>query len=192
MKRQGTIQNSTRGFTLLEVMIALSIFSLLLLYASQFMHSEISGYNSASKQNELEQKERIAMMQLLDELRLNCYTYFKSTSTNQGIYQYANAAAAASESQGDNDPCLIFIQTPDSEDQPPPSTKIFFEYDQSKAAGSLWYLKDEFNKYLIADDIAQINLTSDAHDERMVKINITVGGHNDSQPYELMTWARLN
>ncbi len=192
MKNKHMAKNSTGAFTLLEVMIAISIFGLLLLYASQFMRTEISGYDSASKQNEVEQKERVAMVQILDELRLNCYTYFKSTSNDQGIYQYASAAAAASGSKGESDPCLIFIKSPSSSKTPPPSTKLFYDYDTSKGEGTLWYMKDEVNKYLIADDISQISLTPDDHDKHLVKIDITIGGHNGSQPYELMTWARLN
>ncbi|MGC7873702.1 PulJ/GspJ family protein [Desulfosporosinus sp. SYSU MS00001] len=192
MKNQSRIKNSTQAFTLLEVMIALSIFSLFLLFTSQLMHAEISGYDSASKQNEIEQKERVAMMQMLDELRLNCYTYYKTTSTAQGIYQYANAAAAASKSQGENDPCLVYIQLPNSTDSPPSSAKLYFEYDMSKGEGKLWYMKDEANKYLVADGIIKINLTPDDHDASLVKIDITSGGHHNSQSYELMTWARLN
>lgn len=192
MKNKRLIKNRDQGFTLLEVMIALSIFGLLLLYASQFMRTEITGYDNVSKQNEIVQKERVAMMQLLDELRLNCFTYFKSTSNHQGIYLYANATAAASESKADSDPCLIFIQLPSSTETPPPSTKIFFQYDSVKAEGTLWYMKDEYNKYLIADEISQINVTQDEHDLHLVKIDLTIGGQNGTQPYELMTWARLN
>jgi prepilin-type N-terminal cleavage/methylation domain-containing protein len=192
MMKNRYLKNGNQGFTLLEVMIAISIFGLLLLYASQFMGTEISGYDNVSKQNEIEQRERVAMMQILDELRLNCFTYLKAASNDQGVYQYVNATAAASGSKIDSDTCLIFIQSPSSSETPPPSTKIFFEYNSAKAAGKLWYMKDEHNKYLIADEISQINLTQDDHDEHLVKIDITIGGQNGTQSYELMTWVRLN
>ena len=182
-------RNSTQAFTLLEVMITISIFGLLMLYASQFMRSEVNVFQSVSRQNEVEQKARIAMMHIVDEVRLTNLTFYKSTSNNQGIYRYANAAAAALRDETDST-SLIFIKLPSSSDSPPSSAKVFFDYDNSEGEGTLWYIKNGF-QYLIADEISQLSIIPDATDEHLVKIDIIVGGKNRSRPYELLTWVRL-
>lgn len=178
---------NTRGFTLIEVMLAISIFGLLLLYASQFMRSEINVFRSVSRQNEVEQKARSSMMHILDEVRLNNFTFYKATSNNQGIYRYADAVSAATTNEL-NSTCLIFINLQPSSDPPPSSVKVLFDYEN--AEGKLWYLNNG-SKYLIADEISKISMISDGRDSHLVKIDITAGGQNGSKPYELLSWIRL-
>lgn len=174
-------EKSTLAFTLLEVMIAISIFGLLLLYASQFMRTEMRVFDTETKQNEVEQKARVAMMHILDEARLHNFTFYKSDSSSQGIYRYANAAAAGLKDETDST-CLVFISSSASV-TPPSSTKVFFD----KAEGELYYLKND-SQYLIADDISHLSLEGDGS---LVKIEITVG-ENDAESYQLQSWVRLN
>ncbi|SHI17891.1 PulJ/GspJ family protein [Desulfosporosinus lacus] len=176
-------KNSTQGFTLIEVMIAISIFGLLLLYASQFMRSEIRVYESASEQNEVEQKARVAMMHILDEVRLNNFTFYKSTSNDQGIYRYANAAAAALKDET-NSTCLIFVSLGSTPVIPPASAQVFFD----NRKGELWHLKNG-SRYLIADEISQLSIDEDS---TLVKIEISMGENDGSKLFELLTWVRLN
>lgn len=183
-------RNNTQGFTLIEVMIAISIFGLLLLYASQFMRSEIHGFESTSRQNELEQKARIAMMHILDEVRLNNRTFYKSTSSiSQEIRLYANVTkATATPKDETGSASLIFINTQTTAIVQSPTAKVFF--DQMK--GELWYQKDSVNRYLIADEIWKLSIVQDSSLASLVKIDIIAGGNNGSQSFELQTWVRLN
>lgn len=178
-------KNSTDGFTLIEVMIAILIFGFLLLYASQFMRSEIHVFETASGQNEVDQKARVAMMHILDEIRLNNLTFYKSTSTSQGIYRYAGVAEATATPKNEiGSICLIFINLQPSSTIQSSSAKVFFD----KAKGQLWY-QNKGSKYLIADEISKLSIEEDSS---LAKIDIIVGGNNGSQPYEILTWVRLN
>lgn len=179
---------NTQGFTLIEVMIAVSIFGFLLLYASQFMRSEINVFHSISRQSEVEQNARTSMMHVMDEVRLNDFTFYKATSQHQGIYRYADEASAASENEH-NSTCLIYIKLQPSSDPVPSSTKILYDYETTE--GKLWYLNTG-SKYLIADEISQLHIIPHAIDGHLVKIDITAGGQAGSQPYQLLTWVRLN
>lgn len=176
-------KDGTQAFTLLEVMIAISIFGLLLLYASQFMRTEIRVFDSETKQNEVEQKARTAMMHILDEVRLNNFTFYKSNSNSQGIYRYANAAAAGLKDETDST-CLVFISSQSSSVTPPSSSKVFFD----KEEGELYYLKNG-SQYLIADQISQLSLEDDG---ALVKIEIMAGEDDGSESYQLQSWVRLN
>lgn len=181
--------NGPQGFTLIEVMITISIFGLLMLFASQFMRSEIKVFQSVSRQNDVQQKARTAMMHIVDEIRLNKFTFYKYSSYDQGIYRYENATKAESKDPT-NSTCLIFINLPPLSEPAPPSAKVIFDYGNSEGEGTLWYSKNGV-KYLIADEISQLSIVSDPTDAHLVKINIIVGGKNGSYPYELLTWVRL-
>lgn len=184
-KTMRTIKKSEQAFTLLEVMIAVSIFGFLLLYASQFMRAEIHNFDSASKQNDVEQKARVAVMQLLDEVRLDL-TFYSATPDDQSIYRYANESAAATKDKT-GATCLIYVSlqaSPVTLASLPPSVEIFYD----NLNGQLWYIKNG-NPYLIADQISHLSITGDSS---QVKIDIIMGGNNGSQPYELLTWVRLD
>jgi len=175
-------KKSNQAFTLLEVMIAVSIFGFLLLYASQFLRAEVRMFDSVSRQNEVEQKARIAVMQLLDEVRLDL-TFYKSTTDDQSIFRYENEAAAAIKDEI-NSTCLIYVSMQASPATPPPTTEIFFD----NLAGELWYMKND-DQYLIADQISHLSIEGESS---LVKIHIIVGGNNGTEPYELLTWVRLD
>jgi prepilin-type N-terminal cleavage/methylation domain-containing protein len=174
-----------RGFTLLEVAIAISIFSILLVSVSKLMSNEIRMYNTAQKQMEIEQKTRSAMMQVLDEIRLNRYTYYHSTSGyDSGVYS--------------NDPdynpkvrCLINVnpnlQAIEDLSTLPNGTKVY--YDSSRQ--ELWYVKDDSGsktKYLIANEISTFTILRVT--DHLVRIFIASGDPSKDY-YELVTWARL-
>ncbi|MDA8226976.1 MAG: prepilin-type N-terminal cleavage/methylation domain-containing protein, partial [Desulfitobacterium hafniense] len=63
-----------KGFTILEVMIAIAIFAFLMLIISQLMRGEIRLINNVTQKADLEHKARTAIMHVLDEIRLNRYT----------------------------------------------------------------------------------------------------------------------
>lgn len=176
------IKKNEQAFTLLEVMIAVSIFGLLLLYASQFMLAEIRTLDSASRQNEVQQKARIVLMQLVDEVRLDL-TFYKATADDQSIYRYKDEAAASIKDETDST-CLIYVSVQAEAATPPPEAEIFFD----NIGGKLWYIRDG-TQYLIADQIAHLSIEGTSS---QVKIHIIIDGNNGSEPYELLTWVRLD
>lgn len=176
------MKKSEQAFTLLEVMIAVSIFGLLLMYAFQFMRTEIRTFDSASRQNDVQNKARVAMMQLVDEVRLDL-TFYKATANDQSIYRYKDEVAASIKDETDST-CLIYVSLQAEQVTPPDTAEIFFD----NINGELWYIKDG-TKYLIADQISHLSIEGNSS---QVKIDIIIGGDNGSEPYELLTWVRLD
>lgn len=172
MKQRG----SSNGFTLLEVMIAIGILGILMLAVSQMMCLEIGIFNVENKQNEIEEKARIVMNYVLDQIRLNGYVYYyPGDGYNAGIYS--------------NDPdtgvrCLLNIN-------PDPgggasSSEMFYDPDRDE----LWY-RDTFteNTYLIADNISVLDIQ--AVTPHLARIRVVAAKPATDIAFELVTWARL-
>ncbi|MHB1653747.1 MAG: PulJ/GspJ family protein [Desulfitobacteriaceae bacterium] len=184
------------GFTLLEVMIAISIFGLLMLYVTQFMKLEIGTFNTAAKESALEQKARIAVMHVLDEERLHSYTFYQTGpsqdgSDGRGIYRtdYTDPMNPVSV-------CLVDLQPPGNS----PKADIYYDNtEEAQGNGKLYYQVPRqgnpsiLDKYLIADSISLFTIEPVNNDRHLGKIHIKVGktSTNNPQPYELITWVRL-
>ncbi|MCO1600092.1 PilW family protein [Desulfosporosinus nitroreducens] len=180
------------GFTLLELMIAITIFGFLMLYVSQLMRSEIRLYNNASKQNDLDHNARSAMMHILDEMRLvpnKTYSYGdkpRDSTTkkgyNSGVYIYSSTSTNY---------CLINENPPiDSltgKLSPPDGTVIFFDKQNHK----LWYRDGNRNDHLISDQIKSLILTQDEINPRLVKIVLIAEDTSINRTYELVSYMRL-
>ena len=168
-----------QGFTLLEVMLAVAIFSFLLLMVAQIMNGEIRMINIATRQNELEQKARTAMMHVRDELKLNRYTLFKEDTQGSGVY-------IKEPSQPEK--CLIYIPTADVDiDNLPYGTTIYYQRNERK----LWYRQGSTD-YLIADNIYEIKISQDVPGRQLLKIYIHAKEDASSKTdYELLTWSRM-
>lgn len=186
------------GFTLLEVMIAVSIFGFLMLYVTQFMKLQIGTYNQASKENDIEQKARIAVMHILDEARLNSYTFYqKDASENDGpgIYRTDPDTHVTT--------CLVDFDSKARLDvNASPKAEIYYDgTEESQGNGKLYYQTASFDKYLIADSIIAFSIVPEPlsdDNSSLMKIDIKVGlpagssgGVYVPQPYELVTWVRL-
>lgn len=171
-----------KGFTLLELMMAVAVFGFLMLYISQFMRSEIHLFGDASKQNDVEQKTRQAMMHILDEIRLHPATLYYAgdpQGNDSGVY-YTPPGTFSSI-------CVIDV-TPSDVNNLPAGTVIYLE----RNAGKLFYKDANNATYLIADWIDSINLSLDGGGSRLLKIDIKVSNPQDhSQSYELVSWSRL-
>ncbi|MDO0822878.1 PilW family protein [Desulfosporosinus nitroreducens] len=188
-KRDG-FKNS--GFTLLELMIAITIFGFLMLYVSQLMRSEIRLYNNASKQNDLDHNARSAMMHILDEMRLvpnKTYSYGdkpRDSTTkkgyNSGVYIYSSTSTNY---------CLINENPPidplTGKPSPPDGTVIFFDKQNHK----LWYRDGYRNDHLISDQIKSLILTQDEIRPRLVKIVLIAEDTSINRTYELVSYMRL-
>jgi len=177
---------SDKGFTLLELMIAVVIFGILMMIASQFLRGEIRMYNSASRQDAIEQKARTAMVHLLDEVRLNRYvTYYsgdEGSGYNKGIYTKEPDQAMR---------CLINV-LPRPEvlngnlNQLPNGTEIYYDYIAKK----LWYRDSETNNvHLIADEIESVEIQNVT--EHLLQIYLQVKSATRTEEQELLTWIRM-
>ena len=184
------------GFTLIELMIAVTIFGFLMLYVSQLMRSEIKLYNSASKQNDLDNNARSAMMHILDEMRLipnKSYSYgdeprdeITNKGYNSGIYIYSTNSTNST-----TDFCLIdenpTVDSLTGTPSPPEGTVIFFDKQNHK----LWYRDGNKNDKLISDQIKSLVLTPDAMSSRLLKIDLIAEDTSLNRTYELVSYMRL-
>lgn len=177
-----------QGFTLLEVMIAVAIFSFLMIYIAQIMRLEIRTYNTASRQSALEQNGRTAMMHILDEIRLHPATFYFPGDINgkdSGIY-YRLRVDPNNPNLSDITSNLIDLN-PSNIENLPVGTGIYF--DRPK----LWF-RDTQNanaNYLIADNIDSLTMTLDPNNEHLIKITIVAKDPVLNESYPLVTWARL-
>lgn len=180
------------GFTLLELMIAVSIFGFLMLFVSQMMRSEIRLYNNASKQNSLSHNARSAMMHILDEMRLvpnKSYSYgdvprdsVTHKGNNSGVYFYSATSANI---------CLInenpSVNLATGKPAPPDGTVIFFD----KQTNKLWYRDENDIDHLISDQIKSLVLTRDEISPRLIKIVLIAEDSSINKTYELVSYMRL-
>ncbi|WP_206812695.1 PilW family protein [Paradesulfitobacterium ferrireducens] len=170
------------GFTLLEVMIAIAIFGFLMLYTSQLMSHEIHLFNSALKENELQQKARTALMHTLDEIRLHAFTFYSDSGqgTDTGVY-YSDTGQNGSIR-------ALVIQNPHDPESLPAGT-VYWEAGSQR----LWFKRDDTEKYLIADQISVFSITeaSSSGTRHLIKIEVTAGDAGTAESYRLVTWARL-
>lgn len=194
------------GFTLLEVMISLMIFGLLITYVFQFMRHEIAQYNTVINQNNLEQKTRIAMMEILDELRVAKYEqYYLGTNpgtdsgSNRGIYNYDEATnrfkaiinirpdpAALAEAATIQETVSAMPYVWKNTIYWDPNTKklIFLDLESDPS---------QPKSYLIADEIYSIDMQPVPDGAtHFVKIDIKAGDPSSNNHYELFTMVRLH
>lgn len=173
-----------KGFTILEIMIAIAIFGFLMTMIAQIMRGEIRIFNNASKQNEIEHNARTALVQMMDEIRLNRYLYYSpgTGSYDQGVYI---------KELGQPTKCLIDINPNPTVlsgniSALPEGTKIFYDYN----AKQLWYRDTDMNTvHLIADEINFVNITPVT--EHLVQIHLEAKDDSGDLNHELLTWVRL-
>ena len=176
-------ESDQRGFTLLEVMVAVAIFGFLMMYVAQLLGSQIRLFNRALDQNDLEYNARTAMMHILDEIRLHPSTYYfqgQAGGQDEGIYYIKKNTPP----QADEVLCLLDVR-PDVNNLPP-GTGIYLTGNQ------LWFRDGQKanTKYLIADKIASITL--EPVYARLLKIVVTTADNTtDLKTFRLVTWARL-
>lgn len=178
------------GFTLLEVMIAVSIFGFLMLYVSQFMRLEIRIFDKATREDNLEQAARFAMMHTVDQIRVTPNPTLKLGPDDAGIYYTSDSVET----------CKINLK-PTNVGGLPDGT-IYYDEDERKLM-----LKKETDNYLIADHIEWIRFELDGSGSRLMKINILAKNYDPSNPndsddpndpkflavnaFQLITWVRF-
>lgn len=178
---------NSRGFTLIEVMIAIAIFGFLMLYVSQLMRGEIRMLNASTRQNNIEQSARVTMMHILDEIRLHQATYYVdgTTGVDQGIY-YRNPDAA--QMGEDEVECLLDLE-PKAVDNLPAGTGIYFD----SVKHEVWYrdIQNQNANYRIAEFIDTVTITPADQYGHLIKINLIAKDPTSTAKFDLVTWVRL-
>lgn len=186
-------RSKDKGFTLIEVMIAIAIFGFLMLYVSQLMRGEIRLLNSATQQSNLEQNARVTMMHILDEIRLHKATYYDAYevkddgtgSPNIVRIYYRNPDSSKLE---DMKICLLDIE-PDMENLKA-GTGIY--YDSGKH--EVWYRDTSQTppaNYRISESIESITITPADQYGHLIKISLKAKSPRSTDSFDLVTWARL-
>lgn len=176
--------NRDKGFTLIEIAIAISIFGILMLSFSQLLRSEIRLYSTASENTRLEEKARTTMMRVLDEIRITPYAMYSSDSTglNGGVYQNPPASKRVLINANPDSAILSALHANPSGVSP----GIYYD----AAQGELWY-GDGTKIYLIADQVNRFEITPASADQKhFIKIFISLGDPSGEHS-DLLTWARL-
>lgn len=173
-----------KGFTLLEVMIAIVIFGFLMTMVSQLMRSEIRMFNTASQQSEIEHKARTAMVHIMDEIRLNRYTYYSPGSGSYDAGVYTSEPGQPTKCLIDVNPNPIVLTGDIS--ALPAETKIYYD----SIAKQLWYRDtDTDTVHLIADKIDSLEILPVT--EHLLQIHLKAGDTQGDLDHELLTWVRL-
>lgn len=174
-----------KGFTLIELAIAISIFGILMLSFSQLLRSEIRLFNTVSEGNRVEEKARTTMMRLLDEIRVTPYTLYSppdSYGYNGGVYQNPPASKTVLINANPDSTLLLALQSNPIGVSP----GIYYDAEPRK----LWYC-DGAKIYLIADQVYKFEIIPVSSDPlHLVKISIGIGDPV-GEYYDLLTWARL-
>lgn len=181
--------NKQKGFTLIEVMIAVAIFGFLMLYVSQMMRGEVHLLNTVTHNDAVEQNARTAMMHILDEVRLHQATYYdpreikKDTGTINRIY-HRNPDSTQPQ---DTKICLLDLD-PDINNLRE-GTGIYFDSNKHE----LWYrdVENSNANYRIAEYIESITITPADQYGHLIKITLKAKDPKATDSFDLVTWARL-
>ena len=175
MKRNTDTLKSKSGFTLLEVMIAVSIFGFLMLYVSQFMRLEVRLFDKATREDTLEQSTRFAMLHIMDKIRVTRNpTFVPGPANNSGIY---------------NGSICIINLNPEAPAVLPDGTIYYY--------GNKLMFKKDSQDYLMADHIRSITFALEGgSSSRLLKIDISAQNPiNTNDPavdgFQLITWIRF-
>lgn len=177
-----------KGFTLLEVMIAIAIFGFLMTMIAQIMRGEIRMFNNANRQSEIEYKARTAIVQMMDEIRLNRFTYYSSGSGSydQGVYIKEPDQPTKCLIDINPDPTVLTEVRTGNISALPSGTKIYYDYD----AKELWYRNTTSNTvHLIADEINSVTIIPVT--QHLVQIYVEAKDDSGDLNHELLTWVRL-
>ena len=171
MKRQKDL-----GLTLLEVMIAIGIFGILMLAITMMLRAEIGLFNTENVQNQNEQRARVAISSVVDQVRLNGYVYYSpgSDGYDNGFYTR----------EPGNEKCLVNLNPDPGGDH---STTEMLYYPQD---ARLWYKDaDSGNSYLLAELITTLEVEEVT--PNLARIRVEAGNYASDIAFELVTWVRM-
>ena len=194
------IHNDERGFTLIELTMAIAIFGFILLAMTQVIHQEVDEYNQFNRQEILEQDARTAMQVIFDQMWIHSFKYFpvdspaytNGLSTDTGIY-------CIDQDNTTKKICLLDIQpSNDMLNGLITNTSYVLSYDLTNK--TLTYHDSQGFNHVIAADITNLSITKEGsydadaqgyEDYHLVKIIIDTG-NSYGQSFELQSLVRLN
>lgn len=164
-----------QGFTILELMIAIGIFSILMFTIAQMLRAEIGFFQAENLQNQNEQRARTAINHVLDQVRLYGYvTYVGDGGYDDGLYSEDPAGTK----------CLVNLN-PSSQDKQD-EAEMFYLPEKDE----LWYNEATSGKtYLIADQITALEI--EGVTSHLARIRVVAGDPDSDWAFELVTWGRL-
>lgn len=169
------MRRKDKGFTLLEVMIAVGIFSILMFTVAQMMRAEIGFFQAENLQNKNEQKARTALNHVLDQVRLYGYViYVEDGGYDDGLY--------SQDPEGIK--CLVNLNPGSIKNQK--DAEIYYLPKKNE----LWYNEPTVGKaYLIADHITTLEIQGVS--THLARIRVVAGDPDSDLSFELVTWGRL-
>lgn len=175
-----------KGFTILEVMIALVIMGFLMVMVSQIMRGEIRMFNSMNRQSEIEHKARTAIVHIIDEIKLHEDTFFWTDPVYYDSGVYIERENTGYPRQG-----LINV-TPRDEvlngnlDALMAGTTIYYNNETKE----LWYRNPSTaQKHLIADEIEELSILPVSR--HLLRIYVKASDPSGKAAHELLTWTRI-
>lgn len=181
-----------KGFTLLELMLAVVIFGFLMMAITSFLSSEIHSFNNAVAQDEVDEKARTSMMQILDVIQLKRSTFCQDmgVNVNNNIHYFG----VYYNTDPDNPVNSVSLINPDPDSQDHAATIYYVsDYNQTHE-GALFYRDNSpYSPYLISDDIDKFSIIPpDPQDNHLIQIDLIVKDPRTNQKCELLTYKRLH
>lgn len=159
------------GFTLLEVVVTIGIFSLILGYIMTYFSHEIRQYSSKENLIELKQNGRIALDRVVTKIR-----------SYSGLILQTRGDGTISTIKDEND--VVVINT----DENASDGEIRYSYDSGKGFGEL--LDSSGNK--IVGNIKQFSIIRDPENDQLLLITIICGNNRNDDERSYSTAVRLH
>ena len=162
------------GLTILEVMFAIGIFSILMLAITMMLRAEIGLFNTENVQNQNEQRARVAMSTVLDQVRLNGYVYYSlgNNGYDNGFYTR----------EPGEEKCLLNLN-PDPAGIHANTEMLYYPQNEQ-----LWF-HSSGSSNLIADNITTLEVVQVI--PSLARIRVVAGKPVSGVSFELVTWARM-
>jgi len=160
-----------KGFTLLEVVVSLGVFSLVLGYFMIYFTHEIKQYYSKENEIELKQDARIALDRIVTKIR-----------SNVGLTLETEADGTVSKIQ--NEDSVIIINTNQNETD----GEINYSFDSAKGYGQL---RDTSGNKIVGN-VKEFTIKRDTENDQILTITISCGNSRSDEVKIYTTATRLH
>lgn len=163
--------NSRNGFTLLEVIVTIGIFSLVIGYFMIYFTHEIKQYYSKENDIEIKQDARIALDRIVTKIR-----------SNTGLMLETKADGTVVRIKNQDDSVIINTSQADADGE------INYYYDSSKNNGEL----RDINGNKIVGNIKEFLIKRDNDNDQILIITISCGNQRSDENKTYSTAVRLH